>query len=39
MEMLDKIKEKIELIKDLYSENKDYIVIVLCVLLSLGWIF
>jgi hypothetical protein len=37
--MLDKIKEKIELIKDLYSENKDYIVIVLCVLLSLGWIF
>jgi predicted negative regulator of RcsB-dependent stress response len=39
MEMLEEIKEKIELIKDLYSENKDYIVIVLCVLLSLGWIF
>jgi len=39
MEMLDKIKEKIELIKSLYIDNKDYIVVVLCVLLSLCWIF
>ena len=39
MEMLDKVKEKIELIKNLYIDNKDYIVIVLCVLLSLCWIF
>jgi len=37
--MLDKVKEKIELIKSLYIDNKDYIVVVLCVLLSLCWIF
>jgi hypothetical protein len=37
--MLDKIKEKIDLIKSLYSENKDYIVLVLCSLLMLCWIF
>ena len=37
--MLDKIKEKIDLIKNLYSENKDYIVVVLCGLLLMSWMF
>ena len=37
MEMLDKVKEKIELIHNLYIDNKDYIVVVLCGLLVISW--
>jgi len=39
MEMLDKIKFHIENIKNLYKTNKDFIVLVLCTLLMLCWIF
>jgi hypothetical protein len=37
--MLDQIKNHIDNIKNLYNSNKDFIVIGLCVLLSLSWIF
>ncbi len=38
MEMLEKILMYKEMIKDLYVNNKDPIIVALCIILALSWI-